>query len=187
MPDLRASDADRERTVGHLRHHAAAGRLTVDELDERCAQAFQARTVAELGELTADLPPAPPRVPARTTEPPPPGAPGVRPFTYETDLPAAPQRAIREAVRHIAPALNRRGYELVERADTRLGFAYSYRPGWVWAVALLLPPFGWFALLHKDEERVTIDFDPGPGGGTWMTIRGRAPRRVRKAFGELLG
>jgi Domain of unknown function (DUF1707) len=34
VPDLRASDADRERSVEALRHHAAEGRLTVDELDE---------------------------------------------------------------------------------------------------------------------------------------------------------
>jgi hypothetical protein len=32
-PELRASDADRERTVAALSEHAAAGRLDVDELD----------------------------------------------------------------------------------------------------------------------------------------------------------
>ena len=37
---FRASDADRERAVELLRGHAAVGRLTVDELDERCAAAF---------------------------------------------------------------------------------------------------------------------------------------------------
>jgi hypothetical protein len=33
-----------------------AGRLTQDELDERCAAAYAARTWGELNDLTADLP-----------------------------------------------------------------------------------------------------------------------------------
>ena len=49
MAGLRASDDDRERTVEALRHHASVGRLTVDELDERTAQAYTARWVHELG------------------------------------------------------------------------------------------------------------------------------------------
>ena len=56
MPDLRASDADRERSVAALRHHAAAGRLSVDELDERTERAFAAKTLRELAELQTDLP-----------------------------------------------------------------------------------------------------------------------------------
>jgi hypothetical protein len=56
VTDLRASDADRERTVVALREHAAAGRLTVDELDERCEQAYAAKTLRELTRLQADLP-----------------------------------------------------------------------------------------------------------------------------------
>jgi hypothetical protein len=59
---LRASDADRERAVDLLRGHAQAGRLTVEELDERCSRAFSAVTFGELDAVTADLPPisAPP-------------------------------------------------------------------------------------------------------------------------------
>jgi hypothetical protein len=54
--DLRASDGDRERAVDDLRAHAAAGRLTVEELEERVQRALGARTLAELVELTRDLP-----------------------------------------------------------------------------------------------------------------------------------
>ena len=43
--DLRASDAEREAAVAHLREHGAAGRLTMDELDDRSARAYAARTV----------------------------------------------------------------------------------------------------------------------------------------------
>jgi len=65
-PALRASDAERERTATLLRDHAAAGRLTPEELDERLDAAYAARTVGELGTLTHDLPAAAgPRPPAR--------------------------------------------------------------------------------------------------------------------------
>ena len=58
MPELRAADSDRERTVAALREHAAAGRLDVEELDERIEAALRARTLAELKPLMADLPTA---------------------------------------------------------------------------------------------------------------------------------
>ena len=54
--DLRASDAERERTVEALRGHAAAGRLDAEELEERLGRALAAGTRAELAALLADLP-----------------------------------------------------------------------------------------------------------------------------------
>ena len=56
-PDLRVGDAERERVVAALRDHAAAGRLTVEELSERLDRAYAARTAADLSELQRDLPP----------------------------------------------------------------------------------------------------------------------------------
>ena len=53
---VRASDEDRERVVALLRHHRTAGRLSVDELDQRIEQALAARTLGELATLTRDLP-----------------------------------------------------------------------------------------------------------------------------------
>jgi uncharacterized protein DUF1707 len=53
--ELRASDAERERTAEGLRHAAGEGRLTVDELDERLAAAYGAVTRGDLERLTADL------------------------------------------------------------------------------------------------------------------------------------
>ena len=55
-PDVRASDADRERAVELLLRHAGAGRLTVDELDDRIEQALRAVTVGQLEALLDDLP-----------------------------------------------------------------------------------------------------------------------------------
>jgi len=53
---IRASDADRDRTVAALREHLAAGRLTLEEFDERMDKACAAKTLGELDSLMADLP-----------------------------------------------------------------------------------------------------------------------------------
>lgn len=52
----RASDADRERIAVALGGHYAAGRLTLEEFQERLDQAYAAKTLAELGDLMTDLP-----------------------------------------------------------------------------------------------------------------------------------
>src|SRR2546428_7895914 len=65
-PAMRVSDADRERAAGSLGEHAAAGRLTFEELSERLDRAYAARTQAELDAISADLPaPSAPPAPAR--------------------------------------------------------------------------------------------------------------------------
>jgi hypothetical protein len=58
-PALRASDADRERTIALLRDHAAEGRLTLEEFTDRMSAAYLARTSDELEDLARDLPSAP--------------------------------------------------------------------------------------------------------------------------------
>jgi hypothetical protein len=70
LPEVRASDADRERVVEHLRRHMSEGRLALDEFEERAARAYGARTAGELVPLLSDLPDAP--------EPPRPAGPPVR-------------------------------------------------------------------------------------------------------------
>ena len=59
-PDVRASDADRDRVIDALRAATADGRLTADEFSERMEAALSSRTFRELAPLTADLvtPPA---------------------------------------------------------------------------------------------------------------------------------
>jgi len=52
----RASDQDRERTAGALGRHYAAGRLTLEEFQERLDQAYAAKTLGQLDDLMADLP-----------------------------------------------------------------------------------------------------------------------------------
>ena len=66
---VRASDAEREQVSRQLGAHAAAGRLTPEELDERLDAVYAARTHADLDRLLVDLPgPPAPRVPDRTRE-----------------------------------------------------------------------------------------------------------------------
>ena len=183
VPDLRASDADRERTVRDLRDHALAGRLTVDELDERSEHAFAARTVGQLAELTADLPAAA-RTPA-AAPPVDPGGLGRRPFTYTFEYSVAPDVAMDAALRSMAPALARGGYALVGRESRRLVFEYAYRPGWVALPVILFPIPGVLALLIKEHDRVMVDLEESGSGGTRLVVSGVAPRRVRRAFAEL--
>ena len=55
-PEMRASDADRDRVAGALREHCAQGRLTLDELNGRLEATYAARTMGELEQVTKDLP-----------------------------------------------------------------------------------------------------------------------------------
>jgi hypothetical protein len=56
-PAARVGDAERDETVALLSDAAAEGYLRPEELDERLSAALTARTVADLQELTRDLPP----------------------------------------------------------------------------------------------------------------------------------
>ena len=53
---IRASDVDREAVVAILREAYTAGRLTLDEFDERVAVAYAGKTWGDLRGLTTDLP-----------------------------------------------------------------------------------------------------------------------------------
>ncbi len=58
-PAWLAGSADRERAVGVLRAAFTEGRLNQDELDDRVARAYAARTYCDLWALIADLPAGP--------------------------------------------------------------------------------------------------------------------------------
>ncbi len=57
--ELRASYDDRERAVEFLKRNGAEGRLTTEELTERVGRALDAKTLGQLDDLVADLPPEP--------------------------------------------------------------------------------------------------------------------------------
>ena len=64
-PEVRASDAERDRAVALLRDAAGEGRLTFEELADRIDVAAAAKTHGELERITSDLPVA--AAPAPTT------------------------------------------------------------------------------------------------------------------------
>ncbi len=70
---IRASDQDRDVVVAALREAYTAGRLTLEEFDERMGAAYASRTWGELRKLTEDLPAQPilgSDVPGRPLPPP---------------------------------------------------------------------------------------------------------------------
>jgi hypothetical protein len=71
--NLRVSDAERDEAVSGLTSAFEAGRLTMEEFDERSTQALRAKTRGDLAGLFTDLPSGAPKakpVPATTSAPP---------------------------------------------------------------------------------------------------------------------
>ncbi|GAA2621528.1 DUF1707 SHOCT-like domain-containing protein [Streptomyces vastus] len=58
LPELRASDTDRERVAEVLRDALAEGRLDMEEFEERLDATYKARTYGDLAPITRDLPAA---------------------------------------------------------------------------------------------------------------------------------
>ncbi|RII19749.1 hypothetical protein DSC45_07035 [Streptomyces sp. YIM 130001] len=67
LPEIRASDADRDRVAERLRDAMAEGRLSLEEFEERLEETYQARTYRELEPITRDLPAPQERRPAAGT------------------------------------------------------------------------------------------------------------------------
>jgi len=80
LPQMKASDADRDSVVAALSEHFQEGRLTSEELEERTGRALSARTLDELDEMTADLPGPRPPGPAPVARPRGPGYRGMAPL-----------------------------------------------------------------------------------------------------------
>lgn len=97
---IRASDSDREVVVSALREAYTAGRLDLDEFDQRMTDAYASKTWGDLRLLTADLPSQPilggdlpGRVsPAALSEPPP-----------QLELPSHPPRSTVTPTRRKSP------------------------------------------------------------------------------------
>jgi hypothetical protein len=179
----RASDQEREAVVAQLRAAAAEGRLDVDELDERTAAAYTARTRGALEALTEDLPygrlPAK-RAPGRKL----PRVPGRLSFSARWRAPVGLEQAGQNLLEFVAPPMRAFGYELVERTPERLVFERESRPAWTIVAAVAVFPVGLLALLHTSRERVTIDLI-ARGEETAIVAQGSAPLSIRRALMEL--
>ena len=88
--DLRAGNAEREVVVRRLNDAFGEGRLDIDELDERIAQAYSAKTMGDLRPLLADLPPTIGR-PAPLSRP---SMPGPTPRSMPVNVPVPVTRAV---------------------------------------------------------------------------------------------
>jgi Domain of unknown function (DUF1707) len=84
METLRAADADRQKVADQLKSALDEGRLSLHEYDDRVAQAYAARTYADLLGLVDDLP---------------------RPGMSATELAAQRQSEARRASRRMPTAL----------------------------------------------------------------------------------
>jgi class 3 adenylate cyclase len=56
LPSVRIDDAERDRAVAFLRHHCAAGLITLDEFSDRVGHVYAAMTSTEIDTVTKDLP-----------------------------------------------------------------------------------------------------------------------------------
>lgn len=97
---MRASNADRERTVDVLKSGFAEGRLTPDEYNDRVGAVYRALTYGELSGIVQDLPSGPMPVPYLTQAPALPAA-----FAAHPVDPFAPPMRIRRTSGLAAAAL----------------------------------------------------------------------------------
>ena len=181
MSTFRASDEERELVAESLRGDLLAGRLTVDEYEERLARAYRATTRADLDALAADLPRERVLAPRRRRRP----LAGIRPFSVLIESHEQPALVIAEAMRTIAPHLLRSGYELARPSESQLVFTRERRPAWTILVAILLFPFGLLALTHKSRDSQVFVNAITAEGRTLVDVVGVAPAGVRRALLEL--
>ena len=136
--DVRVSDAERDEVVDVLRDQTAAGRLTLEEFEDRLGEVFSARTAGDLQHALRELPlqPAPtPSVEAKSEE----------------KLRRRWQRRVRgEVVGFLMP-------NAICNAIWLAGDAERWWPGWV----LLFTGFGLAGTLAKgfdpDAERTRLE------------------------------
>ncbi|MCP9489482.1 MAG: DUF1707 domain-containing protein [Solirubrobacteraceae bacterium MAG38_C4-C5] len=185
MPPLRASDRDRDVVVDRLRVHHLAGRLTVEELEERVARAHAAVTLADLDALQEDLPDVAKAPVPRTAGSSVPRMPGHGTFSQRRELAVPVEVAREDALVHLLPALANHGYHLVSSTDRTLSFAGSARPVWTYVVSVLVFSIGLVALLHTRAHWLTLEFRGQGPVDSVMVAHGVASLPVRRMFARL--
>jgi hypothetical protein len=165
--DLRVGDRDRDDVARSLRQHCAAGRLSMEEFDQRVEAAYRAITRRELLAVTSDLPAEdPPTEGAVEVAPQPEPSrvfwPGVTPFHEERYLRASCSSSFDSAQREMIPRMGMQGFHVVEEIRPRR-----------------------LRFVRGSGLMVTVMFHPAADGGTIVTAFGHAPRAVRKAFATL--
>jgi hypothetical protein len=114
---LLVGDAERDATAAGLREHYAAGRLSLDELNERISQAFAARTRGDLSAVMHDLPslrPGGAPLPGGTPQDPGSGGPGHH-------GPRGPAHAIGVGISAVVALCLLTGFGILAAAGTGIG------------------------------------------------------------------
>jgi hypothetical protein len=94
----------------------------------------------------------------------------VRAFSEVVEVPRSPSEVRRRVLEHLAPALAKSGYELVEAGDEQLTFLFDGRTGS-------------FSLPRRLTIRLT--FEALGEGRTRLLAHGKAPLGVRRGFASL--
>lgn len=146
---MRASDSERERIVRELTQHCGDGRLTLDELEDRIAEAYAATTSDELRHAIRELPATPHRI--------------IVPPTTRADAPT-----VVPAVR-ASGAVTHRRHGAAEVALRIHLVSYLSVIGFLVAIWFLTSPFGYFwpvwpamswglaLVLHAGVQKVKSD------------------------------
>jgi len=159
--EVRASDVERETVVRMLRDHCAAGRLSIDELDERVERAYAAGTRGDLNRLVSDLPTegADGGTPARRRRF---FWPGIAPFSERRHLTTSCAESFAAAQNEMVPRMGAQGFHVDEE---------------IWPRRL--------RFVSDTGLVITVMFHPASDGGTEVSAFGHGPRAVRKAFATL--
>ena len=115
---MRASDPERDAIVRRLRDQCAAGRLSIDELDERLGHAYAAVTRRELNRLVSDLPDEEPRA-GSTAQRRRFFWPGIAPFSEQRHLATSCAESFAAAQREMVPRMGTQGFHLDEETWPR--------------------------------------------------------------------
>ena len=158
---MRVGDSERDAVAMRLREHWAAGRLELEELDDRVERVYAATTRADLDALVADLPEPDHRSAPRRARPHRIFWPGIAAFHEERRLSGTCPQNYAAAMRAIVPRMGLQGFHLFDELHPR---RMRFRD-------------------HRGLE-VTVMFHPA-GDFTDVSAFGEAPRAVRKAFAEL--
>ncbi|MDA0179490.1 DUF1707 domain-containing protein [Solirubrobacter phytolaccae] len=184
---MRASDAEREQTVGFLRDAVGEGRLDMDEFTERTTQAYLAKTRGELLVLLDDIPAAQlaaPPPPAPSPDRGLPRIPGRFGFSARWVAPTDRRRAATDLEEFVAPLMRTHGYALVHGGEALKVFARERRPLWTYVVAVVFFPIGLLALLHKERAQIVFELRER-GEETLISVSGDAPLAIRRGLSAL--
>jgi hypothetical protein len=156
--EIRASDLERDAIVRRLRDQCTAGRLSIDELDERLGRAYAAVTRGELNRLVSDLPAHAASMERQRRF----FWPGIAPFSEQRHLVTSCAESFAAAQREMVPRMGTQGFHVDEE---------------IWPRRL--------RFVSDTGLVITVMFHPASDGGTEVSAFGHGPRAVRKAFATL--